>query len=154
MQTGQHYTTGGARSAWAAHSNQCHCRDTCQTPPPRLAPPAPASPSPGSWKPQAVIAISPQGACHHDKARTSRLVPAGKGIEEKPEEAWETPWSLMHKQDRLSGALLLTPVKSHALVHWERQPRRLSTQQAAGPGNHSAWYNTHLCLARLHPRLD
>lgn len=54
MQTGQSYSTGGARSAWAARSNQCHHRDICQTPPPRVAPPAPASPSLGSWKPQVV----------------------------------------------------------------------------------------------------
>lgn len=77
---------------------------------------------------------------HYDKARTSRLVTVGEGIGEKPEEGWEMPWSLMHKHDRLSQALLLTPMKSHALVRWERQPRRLSTQQAAGPGNRSAWY--------------
>ena len=91
---------------------------------------------------------------HHGKARSSRLVPVGEGVGEKPEKGWEMPWSLMHKHNRPSRALLLIPVKSHALVHWERQPRRLSTQQAAGPGNRSAWYNTHLCLARLHPQLD
>lgn len=57
-----------------------------------------------------------QADCHHNKARTSRLVPVGEDIGEKPEEGWEMPWSLRHKHDRLSQALLLTSVKSHALV--------------------------------------
>lgn len=95
-----------------------------------------------------------QADCHHNKARTSRLVPVGEGIGEKPEEGWEMPWSLRHKHDRLNQALLLTSVKSHALVSWERQPRHLSTQQAAGPGNRTAQYNTPLpCQASSMARL-
>lgn len=31
VQTAQSDSTGGARSAWAARSYQCHCRDACQT---------------------------------------------------------------------------------------------------------------------------
>lgn len=53
----------------------------------------------------------------------------GESTGEDPEEGWDVPCSLMHKHNRLSRALLLTPVNSHTLVCWERQPRALSRQQ-------------------------
>lgn len=83
------------------------------------------------------LPASQQGDRHRDKARGARSwreASRGQG----DASATDThPHSL-------SRALLLTPTKSHAPMHWERQPRRLSTQEPAGPDSWSgsAGYNT------------
>lgn len=83
------------------------------------------------------LPASQQGDRHRDKAsgaRSWREASRGQG------DALATD---THPHS-LSRALLLTPTKSHTPMHWERQPRRLSTQEPAGPDSWSgsAGYNT------------
>lgn len=86
-------STGGARPARAARSNQCHCRDTCQILLPGWLPLLPVS----VWKSQAVTSISPQ---------ESRSPRQNQDLQDSRRES--------------GGAF---PMKAHTVGCWFSQPR-------------------------------
>ena len=155
MQTGQSYSTGGARSAWAACSNQCHRKDICQTPPPSLAPPASVSPSLDSWKPQAVTAVSLQGWPPPQQSQDLQVGASGGRHWREARRGLRDALVTDAQTRQTQTSHITDPCEiSCSSVLGETAQMSEPTAGCRTRQRQRTVHNTHLCLGRLHPWLD
>lgn len=102
----------------------------------QLCPTAPAIPpqfpaGARSSAPRSTSCTSTAACLLPSRVTATRTKPAGHRAGEKPAEGREMPRPPTHPHSP-SRALLLTPMKSHTPVHWERQPRRRARRSLRG----------------------